>query len=286
MNRKGPSGAEQRVDSYYAKRMVSGPQIGEWLVDKDRIILVSLADLRHYFHAWTATRERAETNVVGRALPFNGFDNFPKEQQDLLDHEKGVRRALREVAGDRYGLAKDRVKAVDLVHGAFQGLPMGDHVAVEVAEEAHWNVLEDAGLLETSVAMRGDRAVPRYSVVEALELDDHFILESVQRETLDGVDAGSLPSEGRRRLEAAARAYDRVGLEEAADKRILDSVGGTVIGADIDGRKCNVRASVARALPLAPRCAARRPAPEVPGGPRRRVELSAAVPETAPRRPG
>ena len=115
---------------------------------------------------------------------------------------------------------------------ALSSLAMGDHMAVEIAQQSHYNVLALLGgsVLPHEFASHR-RPVPRGGTLELLAIDDHI--------TLQKVPSRALHSDFRARdteiFEAAGRAYTQVHLIQHEDKRKRNEFVGSFLGAEMDG---------------------------------------------------
>ncbi|CAE8724140.1 unnamed protein product [Polarella glacialis] len=123
-----------------------------------KVGLLSLEDLEHYYHKFTVSKQRSRSNPIGRpakALHFAGFKALPP------------------------GAAPDA-----LLQPCWDGLPMGDHLAVDFAQSAHIRVLQSTEGMKEDGALRYDRLTPvsRDGVYEGIIIDDRLGLELMSPE--------------------------------------------------------------------------------------------------------
>lgn len=120
---------------------------------------------------------------------------------------------------------------------AFATLPMGDGVAVDSACRSHMWALGQAGVLEPSRRVRSVWPLPRSPVLELLVIDDWVSI--LRRHLHDRAAATDMEA----RVDAAAVAYDAVGLERNAEKQVRRAKSATVLGAWLDGESGLLSAS-------------------------------------------
>ena len=123
------------------------------------------------------TAERAASNVCGRRRPLESYAGFPGDPAgDLLQRERVARSGGRAKLGDRLGMSKTKRAETDVL-GAFRTQPMGDHLAVDIAQAAHAGLLRTVGCLRSSSTIEGTKPLPDKSVLEGLCIDDDFVLD-------------------------------------------------------------------------------------------------------------
>ena len=95
-------------------------------------------------------------------------------------------------------------------------LAMGDSLAVEVGQAAHYGVLRDpAGALLPKEVLLCRQPVPRTECVELLAIDDHICIQKVRTEDLPK----RLPARDTQIMDNASKAYRQVGLVLNDDKK-------------------------------------------------------------------
>ena len=115
---------------------------------------------------------------------------------------------------------------------ALNTLAMGDNLAVEVGQAAHFQVLrQHACALHPDQTLLYRHVVPQGDTVEMLSIDDHICLQKVPL-----VDIAQKPQ---RRdtiiFDKATTAYKLVGLNLNDDKKRRNLTKGVLLGAEIDG---------------------------------------------------
>ena len=115
---------------------------------------------------------------------------------------------------------------------ALQTLAMGDSLAVEIAQQAHFNVLRYlCGSMLPSETMKYREPCPRSDFVELLAIDDHVGVQKVPRTKL----ADNPPLRDTVVFNAAEKAYKNIGLVQHERKRKRNETSGTILGCDFDG---------------------------------------------------
>ena len=130
---------------------------------------------------------------------------------------------------------------------ALNTLAMGDSLAVEIAQQAHCNVLRSlCGALLPSETLRYRAPIPDSDFIEALAIDDHI---GIQRLPLT-----QLTSEPELRdtkvFRLALDAYRAVGLVPNSSKAKRNVTSGVILGAEFDGVAGRVSAPRDRTLCL------------------------------------
>ena len=111
-------------------------------------------------------------------------------------------------------------------------MAMGDSLAVEVGQAAHYRVLrEHASALLPSQTLLYRQAVPKTDFVELLAIDDHV---GLQKLPLCKIPDNPVLQDTRVFARAEV-AYDHVGLRLNDDKKRRNLVHGTILGAEVDG---------------------------------------------------
>ena len=122
-------------------------------------------------------------------------------------------------------------------------LAMGDSLAVEVAQQAHCNVLKRlCGSMLNSETLRYRQPVPRGKFVELLAIDDHIGLQKLPKDQF----SSSPVLRDSVVFKAAEKAYRDVGLVQHEKKRKRNQLQGILLGADFDGWEGRVMAPRSR----------------------------------------
>eukprot|EP00435_Cladocopium_sp_Y103_P037932 s319_g10.t1 len=106
---------------------------------------------------------------------------------------------------------------------AFKSIFQGDHAGVEVATEAHANLLQSVGLLKEESRLVSGQPFFGNSLVEGLVIDDYFAIATVPRSLL-------ISSEAIRCFESAKAVYSQYDLIGSDDK---DVIGGAIVQSEV-----------------------------------------------------
>ena len=127
-------------------------------------------------------------------------------------------------------------------------LAMGDSMAVEIAQQAHSNVLRQlCGSMLTHECLRYRFPCPRSKFVELLAIDDHVGIQKLSRSEFQK----QVPKRDTQVFRAAEHAYASVGLVQHPKKRKRNLTEGIILGADFDGIAGRVMGPRNRILVLA-----------------------------------
>lgn len=204
-----------------AKSLAPGAMLGLLHLEPDCAFRFSADDLSDFYYTFKVSAERAKRNAFR-------FKFRPSE----LSHLKCFDPTFYE-------------KSHLLI--CLSTLAMGDNLAVEIAQQAHGNVLRKlCGSMRDEETLQYRRPVPRGDFIELLAIDDHV---GIQRVLID-----DLPKVPRLRdsevFTSAAKAYKHVGLIQQEKKQKRNETGGIILGADFDGLKGRVMAPRSRILLL------------------------------------
>lgn len=121
---------------------------------------------------------------------------------------------------------------------------MGDGLAVEIAQQSHFNLLPQLGdCMKEHEVVAYRRPVPRGPFYEFLTVDDHIGLQRLDKHV-------PFCDQQTRDVEVFTGAYSQVGLVPHPGKRQRQVTSGTVLGAEIDGVKGVVSAPRGRVAML------------------------------------
>ena len=210
---------------------------------EDRFLCASsVDDVKDFYHAYSASEDRARSSPVGPIFR-------DSEVRHLASYENALRNG-RIVKGDR-------------VACCFQGLGMGDHAAVDIAQESHVNLVRAyGGMAEGEVLnYRNPLPDPPSRFYEGIMIDDHLGLQLLEwqgsmRATLEQ------PARDLEAFASAEKAYAAANLEAHPKKRQRRSLHTKVWGVELEGRRGLVGPVRARLLALASLSAqASRPGP-------------------------
>ena len=200
-------------------------------LEHDKVCVCSVDDVKDFYHAYVATEQRARSSPVG-----------PIFRWEEVAHLKSTQSAI----------AAGRLKKGDDVCCCFQGLGMGDHSAVDIAQESHVNLLRTFGGLVPEETMSYKRPLPSpdSGYYDGVMIDDHL---GVQLLAWQGSLAETLQQPGRdeQAFRQAKRAYDTVGLIAHPGKQTRRSLHVNVWGAEVEGLQGLVGPSRKRLCKLA-----------------------------------
>ena len=199
--------------SDFTKSLAPGAMLTLLHVGRDEFCRFSADDLTDFYYTFSVSLARSKRNSFR-------FKFRPAELQHL--------RCFRE---EHWGKG-------DLLL-CLSALAMGDSLAVEIAQQAHHNVLKMlVGSMVDSEVVRYRHPIPRTDFIELLAIDDHV---GIQKLPLS--EKSLCPSKRDTHVFATAeRAYKHVGLVQHPKKRRRNETQGTILGADFDGLKGRVMA--------------------------------------------
>ena len=189
-----------------------------------------------------STKELAPGSMLG-LLHLEADEVFRFQADDLSDFYYTFRvpykRALRNVFRmkldwcDIAGLScADPILKNKQIAVGLKTLAMGDSLAVEIAQQAHSNILKQlCGAMIHEETLKYRSPVPRGDFIELLAIDDHVGIQRLKR--------FELPLQPWLRdndvFAASQTAYSKVGLIQQEKKRKRNQTQGTILGADFDG---------------------------------------------------
>ena len=199
---------------------------------EDRYVCVcSVDDIRDFYHAYSASEARAKSSPVG-----------PVFRASEVGHLKAFREAVE----------SGRLQKGDRVACCFRGLGMGDHAAVDIAQESHVNLFRTyGGLVEGEILRyRNPLPDPPSKFYEGVMIDDHLGLQLLERK---GSLRTTLAQEGRDQqvFANAERAYLAANLESHPKKRQRRQLHTKVWGVELECLKGLVGPVRSRLLALA-----------------------------------
>ena len=118
------------------------------------------------------------------------------------------------------------------VHLALSSLAMGDSMAVEIAQQSHFNVLAQlAHAVRPNEYASYRRPLPRGSTIELLAIDDHVTLQKLSHQEL----RAQAPARDTEIFTCAEAAYKTVRLVQHPEKRRRNETVGVFLRAEMDG---------------------------------------------------
>ena len=196
-----------------------------------------VTDRRDFYHQFTTTWERASTNVVFPLLPLTSLQGT-RAYDDFIERFGRRRKVDREAEGDYlHGQRRNILVGDDTkVAAAFAAIFQGDHLGVEIACNAHENLLAEYGLLHPHCRLLSDQAIIRDDASHGLVIDDFFVIEKnpLGRVVRDGLGAAA--------MRLAKRAYSDNDIYGSDDKDVWGENHFKVVGAEVDSRDEVVKA--------------------------------------------
>ena len=184
-------------------------------LEQDFVCVCSVDDIKDFYHAYVASEARARSSPVGPLFRWEEVAHF--------EASKSAKQA-------------GRIRPDSKVACCFQGLGMGDHAAVDIAQESHVNLLKAFGGMKTeeSLNYRKPLPIPVSGYYEGVMIDDHLGVQLLKRKA--NLKA-TLQQTGRdmAAFEAASTAYAATNLEAHPGKRVRRSLHCKVWGAELEG---------------------------------------------------
>eukprot|EP00438_Fugacium_kawagutii_P005252 Skav228634 [mRNA] locus=scaffold204:32195:36586:+ [translate_table: standard] len=229
-DRRGRNSVELKVRGP-SRWLPAGPDLQDLHANpKTQKLAISITDRKDYYHQIKVTKAKALANTVGPGLPvewLEGTSVWP----ELLTQMKRVKYDRR-IHGDllgkptwkqRGGPGNPRTCWI-----AFGSVFQGDHAGVDLATEAHIQLLKDHGLLEEGSRIQSHSPLPSSTEAQGLCIDDFFCVsvEDVATPPKDSVSA--------KRFLAAQGAYKSKRILGSPEKDVFAEETGKVIGAQLN----------------------------------------------------
>lgn len=224
----------------------AGQDLCDLLVDlKSQRLHVSISDRRDFYHQLWVTKARALSNTLGPGLPVSLVEDTQAYRHYLLGDAQ--RKYSRERHGDRLDVEGDPRLRVDdeLIWASFRSVLQGDHGGVEMATDAHTQLLQQYGLLREAVQLVANRPCRSTSAVEGLVIDDFFSV------SVDSKEVPGESSESFKAYQKAQEAYQDYDLIGSPEKDVVAMNEGKVIGAYINCSDSAVKQGVCTVGPPA-----------------------------------
>ena len=202
------------------KTMAPGSMLSLLHLPPSMMFRFSADDLTDFYYTFLVGEERAKRNAFKMVLDWHEVSHL----KCFKDSLKGCR-----------------------VMVCLKTLAMGDSLAVEIAQQAHANVLRFlCGAMLDHETLRYRFPIPRSDTIEMLAVDDHICIQRLPIK-----DHGNNPVLRDSQIFAASQeAYKRVGLVQHERKRKRNETQGILLGADFDGLIGRVMAPRSRILCL------------------------------------
>ena len=196
-DRRGRNYAEDRLLGP-SSRLPSGADLVELSLNpRSQCLRIFCTDRRDFYHQFDVSDDKAAANTVGPTFSggqlsgLEAFANFLAKKNNFA-----VSKRRRDVAGDMlHGDANwmhSWPRPPSLLQGeyyiSFGSIFQGDHGGVELATQAHENLLKSVGLLSDKTSrLESNRPIAGSSLVEGLVIDDYFAI-SVEDRALPCID--------------------------------------------------------------------------------------------------
>ena len=197
---------------------------------KSQSIAISITDRSDFYHQFLSSEARAYTNTLGPCVDV-------AEIADTSAYASFLARSSAKKNRERSGDHLERFVPSPIlvppgpgkIWVAFNSVLQGDHAGVEIATEAHSNLLRSFGLLKDGSQLVASTPLRSFSEAQGLVIDDFFSVSIQDRSSKlgDSVSAQNYSS--------AQRAYSEHNLQGSPEKDIVASTEGKVIGAYING---------------------------------------------------
>eukprot|EP00435_Cladocopium_sp_Y103_P058885 s1903_g20.t2 len=237
-----------------SNNLPAGSDLCDLVVDPThQVLAIAISDRKDYYHQIKVTRRKAICNTLGPGLPMHALEGLEAYGNFLL-WSSSKKRYNRLRDGDRLGChrAKSARPSEDLVWASFNSILQGDHCGVDIATEAHTQLLQSYGLLGPSLQLTANRPCRHDTVVQGLVIDDFFCVSVEEKGT---------PPEQTAAVQAysqAQKAYQTAGLLGSPEKDKCGEREGKAIGAYLNASEratdrglCTVGAPVEKRLSLA-----------------------------------
>ena len=197
--------SRMRGYSNFTRTLAPGSLVGLIRLEPHEDLRISSDDLCEFYYTFKVSNERAKRNSIGIKFIGDEFLSFNCYRPEL----SGVECYL-----------------------CLATLAMGDGLAVEIAQQSHFNLLRSvAGCLLPEETMAYRKIIPRGPFYELLTIDDHIGLQKV----LNTVPLEQQDTRDRHVFRQAEAAYSQVHLTAHPGKRQRQVCHATVLGAEIDG---------------------------------------------------
>ena len=184
-------------------------------LEKDHNAYGSVDGIKNFYHAFAASEKRALSTPIRHS--FKGSE---------LGHLKAYRDAV----------LHGRIKAGDRAVACFRGLAMGDHAAVDIAQECHSQLLKCYGAMRDDEVLNYKKPMPcpKTNFYKPFMVDDHLGVQLLPktRRLLQGAEISARDTEV---FQAAGNAYRAVNLEAHEGKKVRRSPTFKAWGTEVEG---------------------------------------------------
>eukprot|EP00438_Fugacium_kawagutii_P011127 Skav225814 [mRNA] locus=scaffold4730:86041:89725:- [translate_table: standard] len=209
-----------------SKDLPTGPDLCSIYVNpRTHRAFLSITDRKDFYHQIKVTRSKAIANTIGPAIPDSMLQDTPSFSHFLIGDSR--RKYDRKSQGDRLGSISVTGVSPPSAHSwvAFASILQGDHAGVELATQAHTNLLKDHKLLSSEVQARSGVPWRSMDEVQGLVIDDFFAISVEEKD----VERGS--SKAASAYAAAQKAYEDKRLLGSPHKDLIAEDEGRVVGA-------------------------------------------------------
>ena len=229
-DRRGRNSLESRIQGP-SKDLPSGTDFAELFLDPEtQVLKLSITDRKDFYHQFACTESRTLTNSIGPPVPIELVKDTKAYAAFICRDARKKYDRLRQ--GDRLGQPSGISHSQELPHDqvwcAFRSILQGDHAGVELATQAHSNMLKTHGLLRDEVHMKASSPLRSRTEAEGLVIDDFFAISIEPRS------ATEKQSIAETRYHQAQIAYAEHHLLGSPQKDIVSADKGKVIGAHIN----------------------------------------------------
>ena len=208
--------SRMKTTNKFTKTLTPGHMISMIRLLPHEGLVISSDDLSEFYYTFCVSDKRARRNAIGKRFRGHELQHLQCYSDELKDQ---------------------------FVYVCLGTLAMGDNLAVEVAQQAHFNVLRmHAGALASHEVLMHRRPMPRGPCYEMLTIDDHIVLQKVQR----GVPLDAQATRDKVICERSETAYKTVGLVPHPGKRQRQVSSTVALGAEIHGDLGRVHAPRSR----------------------------------------
>lgn len=184
-----------------SSNLPAGQDLCDLVIDlRHQRIHVSVSDRRDFYHQIWVTRARAVSNTLGPGLPADLVSDAAAYRQFLLSSSR--QKYSRALHGDRLDMHDGQGRRSELLWAGFQSILQGDHGGVEIATDAHSQLLKSYGLLLKDSQLVANRPCINATSCEGLVIDDFFSV------SIDDLGVDPLSSRSYKSYMTAQRAYD------------------------------------------------------------------------------
>lgn len=198
---------------------------------KTQRLIVSITDRRDFYHQIMATQEKAARNTIGPPVPLAMLEGTQAKAAFVLSHSSKAYNRYKH--GDLLHTPSDEV--LDMITPpedhcwiSFKSILQGDHTGVDVATDAHTNLLRSKGLLSPECTVAAEKPLRSRSVCQGLVIDDFFCVatEDIKTDPLDSMAHNC--------FSRAQDAYNQAKIGGSPHKDVPCSSSGKVIGAQVN----------------------------------------------------